>query len=90
MPDIAVEALKPVVLLSDGGPPILLQDLVREFPQEYRTLLERAVDSSIKEFADYFERELGNDPLTRAERAAIKTYFAWQFGLGPKQERKNA
>ena len=39
--------------------------------------LEELVNADISAFDGYFVRELKNDPLTRAERAAIKTYLAW-------------
>lgn len=37
--------------------------------------LEKRVDSLVTEFEDWFQ-ELGNEPLVRSERAAIKT-FCW-------------
>ncbi len=36
--------------------------------------LEREVDEDIKEFDEWFQR-LGNAPLSRPERAIIKTYI---------------
>lgn len=37
--------------------------------------VERLVDASIDEFNEYFQTDLKNEPLVRAERAIIKTYL---------------
>lgn len=41
--------------------------------------VERAVDEDIARFDSYFQQELKNEPLTKPERAAIKTYLAWHL-----------
>ncbi len=49
--------------------------------------LSRAVDSDIAEFEGYFQKELKNDePLTRGEKAIIKTFL--HYHLVTKQGRK--
>lgn len=37
--------------------------------------LEEAVDKDIADFDMYFQNTLKNEPLTKSERAAIKTYL---------------
>lgn len=39
--------------------------------------LEQMVDEDLSVFDDYFQ-EIGNDPLTRFEKAAIKTYLHYK------------
>ncbi len=46
--------------------------------------LERLVDADIADFDDFF-RGLGNDPISRPEKAIIKTFLAWKLGLMKKQ-----
>lgn len=90
MPDPTAK-LKVSTLLTDGEDFFNLRDLTqRTSESKSRILLEQTVDDDIDQFADYFCGELGNDPLAKAEKSIIKTYIAWKFGLGPKQERENA
>ncbi len=41
--------------------------------------MESAVDADIKEFDEYFQKCLGNDPLTRGETAIIKTFLYYHL-----------
>lgn len=41
--------------------------------------LSKAVDKDIAKFDEYFQRELKNDPLTKGEKAIIKTYLHYQL-----------
>jgi hypothetical protein len=41
--------------------------------------VEGVVDADIEDFNSYFQEELKNEPLTKPERAAIKTYLAWHL-----------
>lgn len=86
-----LEELRPVVHLTDGSDVYDFDELeALRGSDRARRYLERAVDADLDEFSAFFSKELGNDPLTKAERAVVKTYLAWQFGLGPKQEQKDA
>ena len=90
-PRMNVEELKPTVILTDGSDVYDFEELeLLRGGEEARRHLEKAVDTNLDEFADFFCKELGNDPLTKAERAVVKTYLAWQFGLGPQKEQKDA
>lgn len=44
--------------------------------------LEAAVDEDITRFDEYFQRELGNDPLVKSERAVLKTYLWYKCRKG--------
>lgn len=61
------------------------------FGEEGETLtsegVEEAVDQEIEDFAAWFSG-LGNDDLTRFERAIIKSYFAYKWRL--KEDGKAA
>jgi hypothetical protein len=48
--------------------------------------LEEAVDEDIERFNDYFQ-SLGNDPLTRFEKSAVKTYLHWKTHGEPDAEK---
>lgn len=41
--------------------------------------MERMVDADIKEFDEYFQKVLGNDPLVRGESAIIKTFLYYHL-----------
>ncbi len=41
--------------------------------------LSKAVDEDIAEFDEYFQRELQNDPMTKGEKAIIKTYLHYHL-----------
>ena len=47
------------------------------------TTVEQQVDLDIDAFDQWFQA-LGNDPLSRPERAIVKTYCAYKLGLGKK------
>lgn len=56
--------------------------LVTEEPAD-RVSAEESVNTDIQSFNDFFQG-LGNEPLTRPEKAIIKTYLAWKLGLVKK------
>lgn len=56
--------------LGDGDDENLIEDGAR---------LEAAVDADVAEYDIYFQRDLGNDPLTKGEKATIKTYLYYQL-----------
>lgn len=56
--------------------------LVSEEPSD-RAAARESVDLDIEGF-DTFFRSIGNEPLTRPEKAIIKTYLAWKLGLVKK------
>lgn len=41
------------------------------------TPLEAQVDKLIADFDDWFQKETGNEPMVRSERAIIKTMLWW-------------
>ena len=41
--------------------------------------LEQRVDEEIAEFDEYFQKELGNDPLVKGESAIIKTFLHYHL-----------
>lgn len=41
--------------------------------------LEKIVDADIAEYDEYFQAELHNDPLTKGEKATIKTYLHYHL-----------
>jgi hypothetical protein len=41
------------------------------------TPLETQVDTLINEFDEWFQKETGNEPIVRSERAILKTCFYW-------------
>lgn len=47
---------------------------------EQRVELEKEVDADLDEFARSFQ-SMGNDRLSRPERAILKTYLAWKLGI---------
>jgi hypothetical protein len=66
------------VAYDDGGVLVELDDSV--------TLgeMEPVVDKDLDAFSKFYEARLKNGPLSKFERAAIKTYLAWK--LGPETE----
>jgi hypothetical protein len=51
--------------------------------EDEKTPVEQDVDEDIRQFNEWFQT-LGNDPLSRPERAIIKTYLAYKLGLVKK------
>jgi hypothetical protein len=44
-----------------------------------RLAIEQLVDSEIATFEEFFQNELKNDPLTRGEKAIIKTFLHYHL-----------
>lgn len=55
-----------------------------ELPITDAAELEQTVDAAIAAFDEYFQRDLGNDPLVKGEKAIIKTFL--HFHLVPKRK----
>jgi hypothetical protein len=70
-------AVPPTTLVPEQAKKLPVEVLVRCAPDE----LELAVNEDIRAFDDWF-RELGNDPLTKSEVAAIKTYLWYKTVKG--------
>lgn len=60
----------------------------RAFHTTEGAFISAVADNEIAKFDEFFQRELGNDPLTRGEKATIKTYL--HFHLGPKRKVEGA
>lgn len=60
----------------------------RSFSTTEGALISAVADNDIAKFDEFFQRELGNDPLTKGEKAIIKTYL--HFHLGPKPKAESA
>lgn len=40
---------------------------------------EKLADEEIKKFDDWFQKQTGNEPLVRSERAILKTYLYYKL-----------
>lgn len=46
--------------------------------------LEQEADEAIETFDAWFREELGNEPMTKSERAILKTFIWWGVQAGRK------
>ena len=85
---MGTDELHPVVLLEQEGELLNLKELTvhKGDPMAARKCLGVAVDTRIEEFSKFFCEGLGNDNLSKSERAIIKTYLGWELGVGTEQE----
>jgi hypothetical protein len=83
--NVKVEVTPKAQYESNGVTVLLEGNELRQLPS---TVLELAADSEIALFENFF-RGLGNEVLAKPERAMLKTYLAWKFGLGTGA-KKNA
>jgi len=54
-------------------------------PAEDKRRVESCVNEDIAQFNSFFQG-LGNDPLSKFEVSAIKTYLAWKLGLAREKK----
>ena len=47
--------------------------------ENHRLAIEQLVDGEIVKFDEFFQAELKNDPLTRGEKAIIKTFLNYHL-----------
>ena len=81
--------LRPTVYLEDEDDMVRFQEIVTwEGENNARRIVEGLVNTEMETFAN-FMRSIGNEGLSRPERAIVKTYLAWKLGLG-KEQKENA
>lgn len=57
----------------------LVDEDARTFSTTEGAFMEAIVDADVAAYDNYFQKELKNEPLTKGEKATIKTYLYYQL-----------
>jgi hypothetical protein len=81
-PDVDLANVSVEVLIYSEKAADTMEDYVHGILQpsqlDGKTELEPVVDRDLDRFAEFYQRELGNDKLSGFERSVIKTYLHWK------------